>query len=304
MRIDRSSRAQFDRCPYCMRSLELIATTDWDHVIGRNFPPRGSLKHSWNLIVRTCRECNQQKASLESEISAVTLYQLTWNLAAEQGGNPIEARVAAEVARKGRTHSALTKRFVRESSTSLDFSARLGPAELSFGLAGPPQICPERSSALARFHVRGLGSFIFSEQATRKLPYLPPVFMVVAEASHGDWGNTRSVAFADFVRNWPVRLLVKDAADGHFSATIRKEPGSRPIWSWALEWNRTHRKMGFMGDSELALTELADQLPRLEWDGEHWTLDPLDGRVRYRWRTEIPVDPNADYLFEEGPGLN
>jgi hypothetical protein len=280
-----------------LRVLAAGVIQDVDHVIGRRFVPKQVLAGSWNLLVRACRACNAEKATLEADISAVTLHQLAFGAATadDLGNDP--AALLAEVRRKGTARSPITGRFVRESETSNTVDGRLGPASLSFTLCGPPQIDPDRVLRLASMHVRGLASLIFMRDETGGPDYLPATFVLCAEAGRGDWGAERMKGFMEKVRTWPGRLQLDGAAGGYFRAMIRKEPGPRPIWAWALEWNRQHRMMGFMGDEEAALVGLCDALPEHKWSGAQAYHDPERGRGVQRWRMEVPLSPEVDDLF-------
>lgn len=44
-----------------------------EHVIGRRFVPKGKFAGHWNLILNTCKPCNNREADLEDGISAITL---------------------------------------------------------------------------------------------------------------------------------------------------------------------------------------------------------------------------------------
>jgi hypothetical protein len=61
-------------CPYCGRSFrEGGVVRHKEHVIGRNFVPRGKLDGGWNLILRACEPCNGHKADLENDLSAISM---------------------------------------------------------------------------------------------------------------------------------------------------------------------------------------------------------------------------------------
>lgn len=60
-------------CVYCSTPFTTDVAATKEHVIGRNFVPRGTLAGEWNLIVNACRDCNEKKARLEDDISAITM---------------------------------------------------------------------------------------------------------------------------------------------------------------------------------------------------------------------------------------
>ncbi len=63
------------------------------------------------------------------------------------------------------------------------------------------------------------------------------------------------------------------------------------MWSWALEWNRTYRLAGFLGDAE-AIRELLADLPDL---GMRVIKDTPNERLRVR--EEVPLAEADDTLF-------
>ena len=290
-------RLRNDRCPYCFSELSNGVIRDVDHVIGRQFVPSGALSSTWNLLVRSCRACNAAKAKLEADISSITLHQLAFGVGRTEdaGGDPVA--LLTEVRRKGRTRSPVTGRFVAESETRNVIKGRFGPAAMGFTLDGPPQLDPDRALQLAAMHVRGLATLIFAGNRGEKLNYLPGTILLCAEAGRSDWGTERARGFMEMVRNWPRRLTITGAASGFFHAMIRKEPGTRPIWAWALEWNRQHRSMGFMGDVNTDLIALSDTLPEHVWTGRQAYDDPERCRVIERWRIDADLPPDADDLF-------
>src|SRR5688500_17747421 len=71
-RLDRRQLLGNRLCLYCVRPL-VRATASEEHVIGRNFVPKGMLGKRWNLVAGCCQRCNQRKAELENELSATLL---------------------------------------------------------------------------------------------------------------------------------------------------------------------------------------------------------------------------------------
>ncbi len=65
-----------------------------------------------------------------------------------------------------------------------------------------------------------------------------------------DWGNVLQKSFAKSVKNWELRLNLSTAM-GYYRAVIRKHP-TEDCWSWALEWNRNFRTVGFFGKQSVA----------------------------------------------------
>lgn len=301
-----------ERCPYCFRLLTTLYDKDLDHVIGRRFVPRGKLAASWNLVVRACKLCNAAKARLEGVVSAVTMSQLACdpNLGVILQGD--SGWFVAEARRKSRVRSSRTGRFVGESQTANVVRSSNGLLSLRTTLVGPPQLDGDQVLGLACMHVRGLASSVFMRGLGDGPAYLPPNIVLCAEAGRRDWGSRRLRGFMSMVRCWPSRLQVVGAANGYFAAMIRKQPGPRPVWAWALEWNRQHRLGGFMGDDQAVLEELAQVLPHEEWSEEVVCHDPDRGQFIQRWRQEVPLAPGDDDLFDgcwidgpsEGAGLS
>src|SRR6267142_1785855 len=61
-------------CIYCGFEFDHDVPFTVEHVVGRRFVPKASLENELNLICRACPRCNQEKADLEDEISAASLY--------------------------------------------------------------------------------------------------------------------------------------------------------------------------------------------------------------------------------------
>src|SRR5947209_19886080 len=64
-------------CLYCGDFLGIGSevASDKEHLIGRNFVPKGSLDSGgFNFIFRACQSCNGRKSSAERHISSVTLF--------------------------------------------------------------------------------------------------------------------------------------------------------------------------------------------------------------------------------------
>ncbi len=138
---------------------------------------------------------------------------------------------------------------------------------------------------------------IFSRDGGQGLSYLLSAFVMCGEGGRADWGAKRAREFLEAVRSWPSRLTLVGTANGFFHAMIRNAPGPRPIWAWALEWNRQHRNMGFMGDDPDELIKICATLPVDIWTGERAYEDPERGLAVQRWRTEVPILPDVDDLF-------
>jgi hypothetical protein len=136
-------------------------------------------------------------------------------------------------------------------------------------------------------HLKGFFYLITYRQEERRGHPVPLPAIVSADAYFPDWGNPRLVGFAEMVRNWTTYFHTV-SANGYFKAAIRANPENEPIWSFALEWNRSYRIAGFIGDQAL-IEAHASRLP----DEGGWK--PLPGRNRIR--ELVRLDPAADFLF-------
>ncbi|PWS37126.1 hypothetical protein DFH01_09660 [Falsiroseomonas bella] len=266
-------------CPYCIRPLVRQVEPNVDHVIGRRFVPLGSIEGQWNLLVKSCRACNEKKSRHESVVSAVILQPDAF------GQHPADMDlVRQEAARKGSARHPKTKRAVRDSRTEQVLHGNLGPsASLSFQIVGPPQVPPDDADGLAHMQVQAIFFLLTLDEQTKNGSALPGVFCTVAEARRADWGNVRLKAFAEYTANWLPRFR-GIAANGFFKAVIRRHPELKPIWSWALEWNRSMRIVGFFGEETL-VEEAAAALPFPEMSA--WRPQPDGRRVRMRFEEEL-----------------
>lgn len=146
----------------------------------------------------------------------------------------------------------------------------------------PPQLDPDRIHQLARMHVQGFFYLITYREAECQGGFYPG-----AEVFRSDWGNPTLVGFADFTRDWPIRVR-GIAAEGYFKIMIRRDKAEVDLWAFALEWNRSFRIAGFFGDMAVAQAYF-DRLPQSEWRR-------FDSRTHFRH--EVPHDPAADTLFD------
>jgi hypothetical protein len=289
----RIARLRNQRCPYCGRGLT-DTNRDIDHLIGRRFVPKGSLAASWNLLLNAHRECNAEKGALESDLSAITLHMLS----VSHSVDPAERQhLQSEIDRKSKTTSSVTKRHVGESHETHEIKHSFGAMNLSFTLSAPPRLSPEGVLKLAALHTRGLSAIVFTNNEIGDFSYLPPSLVLAVEVTRSDWGNTRAMAFMNTTREWPHRFIGTNLAAGYFQAMVRKEPGDRPIWAWALEWNRMVRLMGYMGDNMADLEQLARALPPVDWQHEWEEQDPVRGKIVTRLKLETPLPGDEDHLF-------
>lgn len=131
-------------CVYCGTDLHAGNDTK-EHVIARNFVPKGKFDGQWNLIVRACRDCNKIKAELEDDISAITMQP---SVSGEYAVDDDVLRREAD--RKGTgSQSRWTRKAVAESYEETAIDGTFGGATFTFGLEGLPVITSDRLGELA-----------------------------------------------------------------------------------------------------------------------------------------------------------
>jgi hypothetical protein len=273
-------------CIYCGIEFDPDIPRTVEHVIGRRFVPKGKTEKSWNLIAGACYRCNSEKSDLEGEISAVSLYPWDHHDAIGAGKGRRKAR---------RARSTTTGRTIEESKHHQDVGFTFPSGILlQFGLIAPPQVPTARLERLAHFHLKALFYLITYSEKNRVGRSWPGFFDLAQWGRRTDWGNSRFVAFTNLVRSWELRVCL-NGADGYFRALIRKD-SSKLLWAWALEWNKSIRCIGFVGE-ETPMREALRALPELEFH----PLPPVNGAVS-RMRAEVPLPvEGADDLFSFRP---
>lgn len=282
---NKPSRLHNSTCPYCERSLTEENKTK-EHVVGRNFVPRGTLENRWNLILNACRDCNVRKSDLEDDISALTMHPDLL----DNDGHLDEKHRGRALAKANRSRSRRTGKPVQHSTENLTIKQPLGKlATVTFELKAPPQTEYSRSAELARLHISALFFFITYNKEFERGNYWPGEFFPLLEARKPDWGNDVHTSFMQSVEGWENRLLVT-TADGYFKAAIRRHP-NHTVWSWAVEWNKGYRLVGFIGEP-LRIKVLTDDLLKLKMTA----VNDADGN-NIRFRAEQPISDEADKLF-------
>ncbi len=270
-------------CPYCGCELDKESSTK-EHVVGRRFVPVGTLYQDWNLILRACMLCNGRKSDLEDDISVITMHH-------DAFGNSPSPEAAAEVERKKtKSYSRRTGKPVGESVESMKLHASLCEvATMTFAFTGPPQVESDRAFELARLQMMGFFYFLTYNEETSRGHFWLGKFAPLLEARKSDWGNSTHRAFMNTVLTWEPRILVSTAKH-HYAAAIRKHP-TQNLWSWAVEWNRSYRVVGFFGEESPAQAAIA-QLPQLR------ARSIAEGETRwFRYRTDTPLKEEDDSLF-------
>lgn len=77
-------------------------------------------------------------------------------------------------------------------------------------------------------------------------------------------------------------------ANGYFRIALRRAPCAAPVWSYALEWNRCLRSIGFIGDVDAARSFMPRLVPL--------TFTQMSAGIR--GRPDVPLDPIDDHLFQ------
>lgn len=262
-----------------------------DHVIGRRFVPSGSLAGSWNLILQSCRKCNEEKADLEDDISAITMGFHAAGLTGLDG--EIYRR---EVARKARRSiSRMTGRPVADSAAAMKMSLQPFPGlQMTMNFNAPAQLDDKRVLQLARLQMLGFFYMLTYKEESRRGFAWRGNFLVLHGAIKADWGNPIHRAFTDAVSDWDYRL-VATVANGCVRVAIRKHPED-DCWSWAVEWNGCYRLLGFFGNEETARS-VAANMPELPMQS---IFEAQDGWVRYRIDKRLP-EADEDKLFLAQP---
>lgn len=276
-------------CVYCGIPLDTVITTK-EHVIGRRFVPKGQLDGQWNLIVYACARCNSRKADLEDDISAISMQPDAWGRYAEPAGElPLEGMRKAQ-----NSISRKTGKSVKDSSEKLKVEASVSNGiKISANFASPPQLDSDRVFELARLQMTAFFYLITYDVSSRIGKFWPGAFYPVLEAIRSDWGNPVHRTFMDTVVSWEPRFLA-DGANGFFRIAMRRHP-TAAFWSWALEWNRKYRIVGFFGEREPA-EAMASTLPHLK---PTMIAQGPNSYVGYRKETPIADDDKLFYWNDQ-----
>lgn len=106
------TRLRNDRCAYC--NAEFVGDEpEKEHVIGKNFVPKGSHQQWWNLHLNSCHRCNQIKSKLENDISAISMQQ---TFVSE---SDFDEELSREAERKSKTKSQRTGKPVKDSAEEI-----------------------------------------------------------------------------------------------------------------------------------------------------------------------------------------
>lgn len=289
----RTIRLNNTTCPYCGITHTESRRTE-EHVIGRRFVPKGSLQGQWNLILWACSSCNGRKAQLEDDISAISLQPDAAGRYADAGG-PRDDRLRREALRKGRRSvSRRTARPVGASAERLRFSVPIGQyATLKGDFTSPPQVDDERVAELALLHCRAFFYWVTYDDRRSAGRTWCGAFRLVNATLRTDWGSSLMRSFMETVHAWEPRVMGLGAED-QFGVAIRKHP-THACWSWAVEWNRNLRAIGFFGDDAVA-----DSMARsLGWVPPAFISRGPNHLLAFRLEFALP--PEDDLMFDWVP---
>lgn len=284
-RPDRRIVRRSQWCTYCGYAFETGESREDEHVIGRRFVPKGTIAGQWNLILTACGKCNDMKAELENDISAITMQPDSLGRYATD-----DPRLITEAKRKARTTSQRTGRFVSEPERPITISMPLGGATISFSFSSPAQVDENRLFQLARFQLAGFFSMLTWDAEQQRGYYWPGSYMPVVAARKEDWGNPLLGWVTETAKRWDYRLHAI-AADTFYKIWIKRRPDDPAVWAWIMEWNHNFRLGGFFGNEE-ALLKLRMQAPKLKPDVIH---EGPDARIGAR--IEIPLPEAVDHVF-------
>ena len=269
-------------CIYCCFPLTAKKRTR-EHVIGRNFTPRGTLDA--NLVAWACIECNNDKSNLEDDISVISM------LPPVSRSTPVDERSTAIGRKLRHAISRRTGKLVRDSTEKFTVKGEVFPGfSMSLEMVSNPQTDAERVERLALYHVSAFHYFTTYNKDTRVGEGIYGQFAIVGDYRLPDWGNERARQFMRNTRTWDARVVMK-GKDAFFKVIIRRRLPDL-VWSWALEWNQSFRVFGFYGDQTLVERALAD-LPLLK------TKALVSGPNRFvRMREEVALPKGDDILFD------
>jgi hypothetical protein len=282
----RSLRGSNQNCLYCGAVVGTGASvpSDREHLVARNFVPPGSLDDTaFNFIFRACMECNRRKGDAERHVSSVTLLN--------SPGRAEDSTVDAVATHKSENdfHPGVPGVRVADAVLHRSYKTQFGPAEITFDMAGPPQLDLAAACTLACHQVQALFSLVTTQDprdgATTTL-LRADWWRYLGVYSWRDWGNVQLAELCQRVDDWPIVLRVT-TANGYFRAIMRATDTTPDEWYWGLEWNKSHRMVGSIFKEDQAPDAFRD-LPLFAWS----QVTP-----KSRMRKEVPEPPGKDYLF-------
>ena len=256
-------------------------------------------------------KCNSKKSRLEDDISAITMYnqggedeRLLQEIKRKTGsssrgsvskrtGKPVSAsHESIEI--KGQQKGVTLSGSIGDANKRIEFAPTKADLTVTVGMIGPPQIGLKRLEALATMQIRAFiyyinqeaGGVYLADQGDSEV-----LIMLVNAASRSDWGNSYQTSFRDQFRAWSRWRLIAHAATGYFKCALREKESS-PMMAWALEWNKSYRLIGYVGQRGPIESEIADLQA------------PTSNRTSAteRIREEVALDDSLDTLFDFDDG--
>ena len=273
-------------CLYCGRRVGSNAEieSNKEHLIGRNFVPKGSLAgDAFNFVFRACIECNTEKSDAERHVSTVSLFNSPARLV-DLSINDLAARKASN------DHHPTERRLVRDASVPHKIETEGNGFSGTLHMTSPPQLEYKSVLLLAVRQIQGLFALISTED-----PRVPEKSKLLAadkvllhkDYNYGDWGNPQLIEIIERTKGWSAPLFV-NSASGHFKAILRIPKSQEEGYFWALEWNKSVRIVGAICHPSQYPVWLKD-LPQLKW----WSIPGKDCRIRM----ETPLRGIPDHLF-------
>lgn len=267
-------------CPYCGAEFSRALTRTKEHVIGKRFVPPGLFDGQWNLIVNACRKCNGTKSQLESEVAAITMQPDAWGRHPEN-----DPKLASEAARRARTvKNTRTGKPVHVPEEPMEFVYQIMPGvTMKTSFVAGPQLSESSAYHLAWHQIAAFFYLTTFKKEQRLGRRWPGQFIPLTLVRESDWGNSLMRTFQELVEPWDHRVH-GIAASGYFGVCIKKSPDPRELWSWALEWNRTFRVIGFLGDEQAA----RDAAKALKWPQKHTRQTGPNSSESFRVEERLP----------------
>lgn len=286
--FDRRPRRSNQHCLYCGAFVGEAAkiASNCEHLIGRRMVPAGSLGDAaaFNFLFRSCERCNSAKSTLEDHISAITLHY--------SPGRAEDEAVEALAQRKGR--NSFDARYPGRPVGEQRHEHIIRPSPfMTFTLMSGPQPDPARVVDLSFYHLQGLFSLMCSSdprtsEGTRLLS--DKEFGAYSFVLRNDWGNPHQREIMRRLVDVPV-IARFDTAGGYFRCVIRRASQPDSPWFWALEWNKSLRICGWIGDAETPPAWFLN-LPSLGWVNLG-----RQGKALTRRRKQEPLNDADDMLF-------
>lgn len=203
-----------------------------------------------------------------------------------------DSQLASEAARRSRSvKNSRTGKPVHVMEPPMAVEAEIMPGvTLKTSFTGAPQLSDETAFHLAWHHIAAFFYLITFNRETKLGRRWAGEFITLTVVRESDWGNSLMRSFQDLVEHWDHRVHGV-AASGYFGVCIKKSPDPRELWSWALEWNRTFRLIGFIGNEDAA----REAARGLVWPKKH--VHQTGPESSWAFWAEERLPDNEDKLF-------